>query len=159
GKWHRHCNAAAAHLSLCGEAAPLPARPACHDATAPQCGGVIWPSQIWGRTVIHACYLPSPWGCSRRVSRRRSCNRSSFIEHDDVQMTLSNIRLAGTALGAATIFAAPSLAASTSQAEPDALKAQIEALQRKVDDVQIQHGTAIKSLEERKSDVEVSLKD
>lgn len=74
-------------------------------------------------------------------------------------MTLRNILLAGTALGAATIFAAPSLAASTSQAELDALKAQIEALQRKVDDVQIQHGTAIKSLEERKSDVEVSLKD
>lgn len=74
-------------------------------------------------------------------------------------MTLRNILLAGTALGAATLLAGPALAASNTQAELDALKAQIEALQRKIDDVQIQHGNAIKSLEERKSDVEVSLKD
>ncbi|MAM94542.1 MAG: hypothetical protein CMI61_07920 [Parvibaculum sp.] len=74
------------------------------------------------------------------------------------QMTLRNILLAGTALGAAAFLAVPAFAASNTQAELDALKAQIEALQRKVDDVQIQHGNAIKSLEERKSDVEVSLK-
>ncbi|ABS61671.1 phosphate-selective porin O and P [Parvibaculum lavamentivorans DS-1] len=74
-------------------------------------------------------------------------------------MTLKNILLAGTALGAAVFMTAPAFAASNTQAELDALKAQIEALQRKVDDVQIQHGNAIKSLEERKSDVEVSLKD
>ncbi|HCX68802.1 MAG TPA: hypothetical protein DHK64_15065, partial [Rhodobiaceae bacterium] len=73
-------------------------------------------------------------------------------------MTLRNILLAGTALGAAAFLAVPAFAASNTQAELDALKAQIEALQRKVDDVQIQHGNAIKSLEERKSDVEVSLK-
>lgn len=73
-------------------------------------------------------------------------------------MTLRNILLAGTALGAAAFLAAPAFAASNTQAELDALKAQIEALQRKVDDVQIQHGNAIKSLEERKSDVKVGLK-
>ena len=74
-------------------------------------------------------------------------------------MTLRNILLAGTALGAAALLAGPAFAASNTQAELDALKAQIEALQRKIDDVQIQHGNAIKSLEERKSDVEVTLKD
>ena len=74
-------------------------------------------------------------------------------------MTLRNILLAGTAIGAAAFLAAPAFAASNTQAELDALKAQIEALQRKIDDVEIQHGTAIKSLEERKSDVEVTLKD
>ncbi|MDZ4380972.1 MAG: porin [Parvibaculum sp.] len=74
-------------------------------------------------------------------------------------MTLRNILLAGTAIGAAAVLAAPAFAASNTQAELDALKAQIEALQRKIDDVEIQHGTAIKSLEERKSDVEVTLKD
>jgi len=73
-------------------------------------------------------------------------------------MTLRNILLAGTAIGAAAFLAAPAFAASNTQAELDALKAQIEALQRKIDDVEIQHGTAIKSLEERKSDVEVTLK-
>jgi phosphate-selective porin OprO/OprP len=74
-------------------------------------------------------------------------------------MTLRNILLAGTALGAAAILAGPAFAATNTQAELDALKSQIEALQRKIDDVQIQHGNAIKSLEERKSDVEVGLKD
>lgn len=73
-------------------------------------------------------------------------------------MTLRNILLAGTALGAAVFMTVPAFAASNTQAELDALKAQIEALQRKVDDVEIQHGTAIKSLEERKSDVIVGLK-
>lgn len=73
-------------------------------------------------------------------------------------MTLRNTLLAGTALGAAALFSAPAFAASNTQAELDALKAQVEALQRKIDDVQIQHGTAIKSLEERKSDVIVGLK-
>jgi phosphate-selective porin OprO/OprP len=73
-------------------------------------------------------------------------------------MTLRNILLAGTAIGAAAFLAAPAFAASNTQAELDALKAQIEALQRKVDDVEIQHGNAIKSLEERKSDVIVGLK-
>ena len=73
-------------------------------------------------------------------------------------MTLRNILLAGTAIGAAAFLAAPAFAASNTQAELDALKAQIEALQRKVDDVEIQHGNAIKSLEERKSDVKVGLK-
>ena len=74
-------------------------------------------------------------------------------------MTLRNILLAGTALGAAAFLSAPAFAATNAQAELDALKAQIEALQRKIDDVEIQHGNKIKSLEERKSDVEVSLKD
>lgn len=73
-------------------------------------------------------------------------------------MTLRNILLAGTAIGAAAFLAAPAFAASNTQAELDALKAQIEALQRKIDDVEIQHGNAIKSLEERKSDVKVGLK-
>lgn len=74
-------------------------------------------------------------------------------------MTLRNILLAGTALGAAALLAGPAFAASNTQAEIDALKAQMQALQQKIDDVQIQHGNQIKSLEERKSDVEVSLKD
>ena len=74
-------------------------------------------------------------------------------------MTLRNILLAGTALGAAALLAGPAFAASNTQAEIDALKAQMQALQKKIDDVQIQHGNQIKSLEERKSDVEVSLKD
>ncbi|MDP1626149.1 porin [Parvibaculum sp.] len=73
-------------------------------------------------------------------------------------MTLRNILLAGTALGAAVFMTAPAFAASNTQAELDALKAQIEALQRKIDDVEIHHGNAIKTLEERKSDVEVTLK-
>ena len=51
-------------------------------------------------------------------------------------MTLRNILLAGTALGAAVFMTAPAFAASNTQAELDALKAQIEALQRKVDDVE-----------------------
>ncbi len=34
----------------------------------------------------------------------------------------------------------------------------MQALQKKIDDVEIQHGNAIKSLEERKSDVVVGLK-
>lgn len=74
-------------------------------------------------------------------------------------MTLRNILLAGTALGAAAILSGPAFAATSTQAELNALKAQIEALQKKIDDVEIQHGNQIKSLEERKSDVEVSLKD
>jgi len=74
-------------------------------------------------------------------------------------MTLRNILLAGTALGAAALLSGPAFAASNAQAEIDALKAQMQALQKKIDDVEIQHGNAIKSLEERKSDVEVSLKD
>lgn len=74
-------------------------------------------------------------------------------------MTLRNILLAGTAIGAAALLAGPAFAASNTQAEIDALKAQMQALQKKIDDVQIQHGNQIKSLEERKSDVEVSLKD
>lgn len=74
-------------------------------------------------------------------------------------MTLRNILLAGTAIGAAAFLAAPAFAASNTQAELDALKAQIEALQRKIDDVEIQQGNRIKTLEERKSDVEVTLKD
>ena len=73
-------------------------------------------------------------------------------------MTLRNILLAGTALGAATLLAGPALAASNTQAELDALKAQIEALQRKIDDVEIQQGNRIKTLEERRAEVEVSLK-
>jgi phosphate-selective porin OprO/OprP len=73
-------------------------------------------------------------------------------------MTLRNILLAGTALGAAALLSGPAFAASNTQAEIDALKAQMQALQKKIDDVQIQHGNQIKSLEERKSDVEVSLK-
>lgn len=74
-------------------------------------------------------------------------------------MTLRNILLAGTALGAAALLSGPAFAATSAQAELNALKAQIEALQKKIDDVEIQHGNKIKSLEERKSDVEVSLKD
>ncbi|MBX3489911.1 porin [Parvibaculum sp.] len=72
-------------------------------------------------------------------------------------MTLRNILLAGTALGAAALLSGPAFAATSAQAELNALKAQIEALQKKIDDVEIQHGNKIKSLEERKSDVEVSL--
>ncbi|MFN4353746.1 porin [Parvibaculum sp.] len=72
-------------------------------------------------------------------------------------MTLRNILLAGTALGAAALLAGPAFAASNTQSELNALKAQIEALQRKIDDVEIQQGNRIKTLEERKSDVEVSL--
>ncbi|MEQ8282664.1 MAG: porin [Parvibaculum sp.] len=74
-------------------------------------------------------------------------------------MTLRNILLAGTALGAAALLSGPAFAATSAQAELNALKAQIEALQKKIDDVEIQHGNKIKSLEVRKSDVEVSLKD
>ncbi|PKQ09657.1 MAG: hypothetical protein CVT73_01445 [Alphaproteobacteria bacterium HGW-Alphaproteobacteria-12] len=74
-------------------------------------------------------------------------------------MTLKKFLLAGTALGTAAVLAAPAFAASDTQAQLDALRAQMEALQRKIDDVEIQHGDAIKGLEERKNDVEVSLKD
>ena len=65
-------------------------------------------------------------------------------------MTLRNILLAGTALGAAALLSGPAFAATSAQAELNALKAQIEALQKKIDDVEIQHGNKIKSLEDRR---------
>jgi phosphate-selective porin OprO/OprP len=63
-------------------------------------------------------------------------------------MTLRKILLAGTALGAAAIMAGPAFAgsAATTQAEIDALKQQMQVLQQKLDDMQIQTSDALTSV-------------
>ncbi len=60
-------------------------------------------------------------------------------------MTLRKILLAGTALGAAALIAGPAFAgsAATTQAEIDALKQQMQELQQKLDDMQIQTSDAL----------------
>ena len=74
-------------------------------------------------------------------------------------MTLRNILLAGTALGAAAFLAVPAQAGSKDCCgDVDALKQQINDLQQKVDDLAINYGNQIKDLQSRKSDVIVSMK-
>ena len=69
-------------------------------------------------------------------------------------MTLRNILLAGTALGAAAFLAVPAQAGSKDCCgDVDALKQQINDLQQKVDDLAINYGNKIKDLESRKGDV------
>jgi phosphate-selective porin OprO/OprP len=60
-------------------------------------------------------------------------------------MTLRKILLAGTALGAAALMAGPAFAgsAASTQAEIDALKQQMQELQQKLDDMQIQTSDAL----------------
>jgi len=75
-------------------------------------------------------------------------------------MTLRNILLAGTALGAAAFLAVPAQAGSKDCCgDVEALKQQINDLQQKVDDLAINYGNQIKDLQSRKSDVVVSMKD
>jgi phosphate-selective porin OprO/OprP len=72
-------------------------------------------------------------------------------------MTLRKILLTGTALGAAAMLASPAFAAGASQAEIDALKAQVEALTQRLDDLQISSGNEIKEIKEKQDAVQVSL--
>jgi phosphate-selective porin OprO/OprP len=74
-------------------------------------------------------------------------------------MTLRQILLAGTALGAAAMMAGPAFAgsAAASQGEIDALKAQVEALTQRLDDIQIQSGNEIKEIKEKQDAVSISL--
>ena len=76
-------------------------------------------------------------------------------------MTLRNILLAGTALGAAAMLAGPAFAgsAAASQGEIDALKAQMEALTQRLNDLQIQSGNEIKSIREKQDAVQIDFKD
>ncbi|NIJ42107.1 phosphate-selective porin OprO/OprP [Parvibaculum indicum] len=74
-------------------------------------------------------------------------------------MTLRNILLAGTALGAAAFLAVPAQAGSKDCCgDVDALKQQINDLQQKVDDLAINYGNKIKDLESRKGDVITTFK-
>ena len=74
-------------------------------------------------------------------------------------MTLRNILLAGTALGAAAFLTVPAYAGSKDCCgDVEALKQQINDLQQKVDDLAIDYGNKIKDLQSRKSDVIVSMK-
>ena len=63
-------------------------------------------------------------------------------------MTLRNILLAGTALGAAAFVTGPALAgsAAATQNEIDTLKQQMEMLQQKLDDLQISTDTRLKAV-------------
>lgn len=74
-------------------------------------------------------------------------------------MTLRQILLASTALGAAALLASPALAAGTSQAEIDALKSQVEALTQRLDDIAIQSGNEIKDIKEKQDAVQWSFSD
>ncbi|MCE9650007.1 MAG: OprO/OprP family phosphate-selective porin [Parvibaculum sp.] len=76
-------------------------------------------------------------------------------------MTLRQILLAGTALGAAAMMAGPAFAgsAAASQGEIDALKAQVEALTQRLDDIQIQSGNEIKEIKEKQDAVQLDFKD
>lgn len=76
-------------------------------------------------------------------------------------MTLRNILLAGTALGAAALLTSPAFAgsAAASQNEINTMKQQIMELQQRLDDLQIAQGNEIKEIKEKQDAVEVTLKD
>ncbi|MGB3810394.1 MAG: porin [Parvibaculum sp.] len=76
-------------------------------------------------------------------------------------MTLRKILLASTALGAAAMLAGPAFAGSAgaSQGEIDALKAQIETLTQRLDDIAIQSGNEIKEIKEKQDAVQLDFKD
>ncbi|MES1990405.1 MAG: porin [Pseudomonadota bacterium] len=76
-------------------------------------------------------------------------------------MTLRKILLASTALGAIAMLASPAFAGSgaASQAEIDALKAQVEALTQRLDDIAIQSGNDIKEIKEKQDAVQIDFKD
>jgi phosphate-selective porin OprO/OprP len=76
-------------------------------------------------------------------------------------MTLRKILLTGTALGAAAMLASPAFAgsAAASQGEIDALKAQVEALTQRLDDIAIQNGNDIKEIKEKQDAVQIDFKD
>ncbi|MDO8290611.1 MAG: porin [Parvibaculum sp.] len=76
-------------------------------------------------------------------------------------MTLRKILLASTALGAAALLASPAFAgsAAASQGEIDALKAQVEALTQRLDDIAIQSGNDIKEIKEKQDAVQIDFKD
>jgi phosphate-selective porin OprO/OprP len=74
-------------------------------------------------------------------------------------MTLRQVLLAGTALGAAAMLAGPAFAGSAgaSQGEIEALKSQVEALTQRLDDLQIQSGNDIKEIKEKQDATTLSL--
>ncbi len=76
-------------------------------------------------------------------------------------MTLRKILLTTTALGAAAMLASPAFAgsAAASQGEIDALKAQVEALTQRLDDIAIQSGNDIKAIKEKQDAVQIDFKD
>lgn len=76
-------------------------------------------------------------------------------------MTLRNILLAGTALGAAAMLTSPAFAgpAAAAQGEIDTLKQQVQELQQRLDDLQIQSGNEIKEIREKQDAVQLDFKD
>lgn len=76
-------------------------------------------------------------------------------------MTLRNILLAGTALGAAALLASPAFAgsAAATQNEIDTMKQQIMELQQRLDDLQIAQGNEIKEIKEKQDAVQLDFKD
>ncbi|MEN6541264.1 porin [Parvibaculum sp.] len=76
-------------------------------------------------------------------------------------MTLRNILLAGTALGAAALLAGPAMAGSAAATQNDinTMKQQIMDLQQRLDDLQIQSGNEIKEIKEKQDAVQIDFKD
>lgn len=72
-------------------------------------------------------------------------------------MTLRNILLAGTALGAAAMLTGPAFAGS--QNEINTMKQQIIDLQQRLDDLQISQGNEIKEIKEKQDAVQIDFKD
>jgi phosphate-selective porin OprO and OprP len=66
-------------------------------------------------------------------------------------MTLRNILLAGTALGAAALLASPAMAGSAAATQNDinTMKQQIMDLQQRLDDLQISQGNELKEIKEK----------
>lgn len=76
-------------------------------------------------------------------------------------MTLRNILLAGTALGAAALLAGPAMAGSAAATQNDinTMKQQIEALQQRLDDLQISQGNELKDIKEKQDAYQLEIKD
>jgi len=76
-------------------------------------------------------------------------------------MTLRNILLAGTALGAAALLAGPAMAGSAAATQNDinTMKEQIQALQQRLDDLQISQGNELKEIKEKQDAVQIDFKD
>lgn len=74
-------------------------------------------------------------------------------------MTLRNILLAGTALGAAALLAGPAMAGSAAATQNDinTMKQQIMDLQQRLDDLQISQGNELKDIKEKQDATSLSL--
>lgn len=76
-------------------------------------------------------------------------------------MTLRNILLAGTALGAAALLAGPAMAGSAAATQNDinTMKQQIMDLQQRLDDLQISQGNELKDIKEKQDAYQLEIKD